>query len=81
MNTFKSVLVLGIFLGGMLPACGEAETSPEVDSTVAIGDTPASCSGDELLAAVTISDDRDALRERFNTNKDLLRVVFVGEPN
>lgn len=48
------------------------DSTPEEDLNV--------CHGDALVDNVPISDDLDALEERFDVNEDLVRIMFLGEP-
>ena len=72
--------MLGLFLGGLSLGCGADETPTVTNETDPTGEGLTHCQGDALTAGVAISQDREALRNRFNTNKDLLRVLFLGEP-
>jgi hypothetical protein len=47
-------------------------TPPQNEGTV--------CHGDALAENVPLDDDLDSLRQRWDMNKELLRILFVGEP-
>jgi hypothetical protein len=42
--------------------------------------TPHVCRGDGLVDDVGVSDDLEALAARWDENKELVRVLFIGEP-
>ncbi len=81
MNTPRFAALL---LWGTLAACAPTDGGPEVaaddddDSTPA--EDPNACHGDALVDSVPISDDLDAMAQRFDENEDLLRIMFLGEP-
>lgn len=54
--------------------------SGDDDDATAPEDDANACHGDALADSVPISDDLDALQERFDVNEDLVRIMFLGEP-
>ena len=74
-----------LLLSTLLAACAPA-TNEEPDGVVSDDDdsTPEEelnlCHGDALVDNAPISDDLDALQQRFDTNDDLVRIMFLGEP-
>ena len=70
---------LSLVLG--LAACGPSGLGSS-DDDEASADEPQRiiCHGDALEDGVALSDDIDMLRQRWDTNKELLRILFVGEP-
>jgi hypothetical protein len=68
-------LLLGSFVGLLaLTGCVEPEPEPE-DQNEGV-----TCTGDEIRRGEALSTDMEALRERWNSNKDLVRFLFIGEP-
>ncbi len=72
-----------LLLWGSLAACagqGEGPDAAADDDDSTPFEDPNACYGDALVDAVPISDDLDALEERFDVNEDLVRIMFLGEP-
>jgi hypothetical protein len=64
-----------------LAACSPAGGGGPGDDDDSPGDDEAIvCHGDALSDDVAIDDDIDNLRQRWDANKELLRILFVGEP-
>jgi hypothetical protein len=75
----KSSWTLLLGLAAVLPlGCNPAPTDDD-DSTPPESEDII-CHGDALADNIPLSDDLDALRSRWDVNKELLRILFVGEP-
>ena len=74
----KRVSFLILALG--LAACGPGGGGGDDDDTGPDDDDEIICHGDALTADVPLSDDLDGLRDRWDVNKELVRILFVGEP-
>jgi hypothetical protein len=78
-RAFSSVAAFALPLAACVAGSGGAgddagEPSPEPEPEP-------DCLGDALLDDVPISDDFDALRARWDLNKQMLHVLFLGEPS
>ena len=76
MTSSRSLLFLALFL----PACSVPGSAGDDDDATAAGEDVVLCHGDALLDDVPLNDDLDELRTRWDLNKELLRILFVGEP-
>jgi len=75
-NSRSWLLSLALFL----PACSLPGGAGDDDDTAAPEEDGVVCHGDALLDDVPLSDDLAQLRTRWDLNKELLRILFVGEP-
>lgn len=72
-------LLLSLGLAASLPL-GCTPAPGDDDDSTPLEDEDIVCHGDALTDNVPLSEDLDALRSRWDVNKELLRILFVGEP-
>jgi len=76
-----AAVLLAIPLAGCAtPSAGNGDGSSSDDDDSTPEEDLNVCHGDALVDNVPISDDLDALEERFDVNEDLVRIMFLGEP-
>jgi hypothetical protein len=74
-------LLLGLGLAASLSAgCTGPSGGGDDDDSTPPQNEGTVCHGDALAENVPLDDDLDGLRQRWDMNKELLRILFVGEP-